>query len=285
MSVKNNLYCINCGLSTHLYKNCNKGIISNGIICFHIDNCKKKFINVFHNNFNINIDIENVNYNNENIKFLLIQRNSSLGFLEFMRGHYDETDINTINNLTKQMNNEEITNIINNDFDVLWEKLWNCKGVGNMKYYNEYINSKKKFDFIKLNYDCNIFSKSEYDFNEWGIPKGRRNRYENNINCAMRELMEETGLTLQDYYIFKKIPEITENLIGTNGKKYDHNYLLALVYENKHYDFKNYEVGDVKMCNIQECFQLIRPYHTEKIKILKIVYANIINILEHYDSL
>jgi hypothetical protein len=279
---KSKLYCINCGSSNHIYKNCEKGVISNGIICFHIDNMETGFINKFHDNFDKDINIDEVDYNNDKIQFLLIQRKISLGFLELMRGKYNEMDIDTINNLIKQMNVDEINDIKNNNFDMLWEKLWNCKGVGNLKYLGEYNYSKKKFEYLKEHYEPDIFCLPDYDFNEWGIPKGRRNKYENNINCAMRELTEETSLTLSNYYIFKKISELTECLVGTNGKKYEHNYFLACVYKNHNYTLRNYEVADAKMCDIQTCMKLIRPYHTEKIKILKIVYANIVKILEHY---
>jgi hypothetical protein len=66
---------------------------------------------------------------------------------------------------------------------------------------------------------------------------------------------------------------LRENLTGTNGIKYIHNYYLSYLnnYENKKID--NYEIGDIKLYSLDEILKIFRPYHIEKIKIVKTMYS------------
>ena len=270
------MYCVNCNNNGHTYKTCSKGIMSNGIIGFHIENFKN--LNEFNKKFKIDMEIntDNILYTNTDIKFLLIQRKTSLGYLEFMRGRYDEKDLFSINKLIKQMNDAEIKLIQENDFDFLWGSLWNCVGIGNLKYKYEYTNSKNKFMYLKEHYTNDNFVNSEYKQNEWGFPKGRREKYETNINCALREMEEETALNKNNFFIFDNTEQITEIMKGTNNIIYEHNYFVAYIYNFLNNNVNNNEVAQIKLCTMEECMERIRPYHLEKIKILQIIYANIL---------
>ena len=289
-------YCINCNKYGHVQKKCDLPTISNGIISIYINNFdvinkKKLEVYISENIEKINIDneIDKINLNdiNENIKILMIQRMHSLGYIEFIRGRYNEKKLNndneycnnfypSINYLIEQMNEEEINNINTKTFDELWTNLWNNN---NNKYLNEYLSSKYKFDEIKLNYSSNDFKKSKYFFNEWGFPKGRRNQYETDLICALREFEEETNINEKNIHMFDNCNHIRETMVGTNGITYIHNYFLALLNDDEIFVHKNNEIGDIKIMNIKECINLIRPYHLEKIKIIKIVYCLINNFL------
>jgi hypothetical protein len=152
-------------------------IISNGVILFKIDD----------NNFRLNnIKFEDYmkrNYVNcseviddsinVNVKFLMIQRRHSLGYLEFMRGKYNVNMLNgeselknpCINYLFEQMDNEEIGNIMSCEFDMLWYDLWGEHDVEKTKHYEEYLNSKEKFYIFKDRYDKNDIKSSIFGFN------------------------------------------------------------------------------------------------------------------------
>ena len=289
-------YCINCNKYGHVQKKCDLPTISNGIISIYINNFdvidKKKLEKYISENME-KIDIDNeinnidLNYINENIKILMIQRKHSLGYIEFIRGRYNEKKLNndneycnnfypSINYLIEQMNEEEINNINTKTFDELWTNLWNNN---NNKYLNEYLSSKFKFNEIKINYKPDNFKKSKYIFNEWGFPKGRRNQYETDLICALREFEEETNINEKNIYMFDNCNHIRETMVGTNGITYIHNYFLALLNDDKICVHKNNEIGDIRIMNIKECINLIRPYHLEKIKIIKIVYCLINNFL------
>jgi len=64
---------------------------------------------------------------------------------------------------------------------------------------------------------------------KWSFPKGHKHRKETYIECALRELLEETGITLQgntsisstklsvgEYYFFEVEEEIEPNIRDTN---------------------------------------------------------------------
>ena len=293
-------YCINCNKNGHVRKRCDMPIISNGIISFYIknfNNCKKKeledYICININKKKIMDDIELVNIN-EDIQFVMIQRKHSLGYVEFIRGRYNENNLNdyfdknalpSINYLIEQMNEEEINNIITKNFDELWDKLWGSDNKKNNKYHNEYILSKNKFDSVKINYIVLDFLKSKYCFNEWGFPKGRRNQYETDLACALREFEEETNITKNNIYVLEECEFIRETMIGTNNRPYIHNYFLALLKDDIIDKKYNNEVGDIGLMNIGECLNIIRPYHNEKIKIIKFIYSMIDDYLKNIKKL
>ena len=248
--------------------------------------------------------IENINVNadtiNKNIKFLLIQRKNSLGYLEFMRGRYD--DEKKLVYLLEQMTQIEIDDIINREFDDLWNELWDINNIRNKNHYKEYTNSKQKFYELRLDvYSSNIIKNTKplYSFNEWGFPKGRRELYESDLICAMRELEEETFLKENDYIVLENCKKIKEYLTGTNGINYLHNYFIALsttptptpaptpapttaptLTSVPSISQNNREIGDIKYCNYNECIELIRPYHINKLKIIYVVYTLVNDYLQ-----
>ena len=314
---KNNFYCTNCNKKGHIYKKCAYPIISNGVIAIHIKNLNPiliplleeylsnniKKIKYYNKNNNIKYS-KNINSNitlsdkidekickniNNNIQFLLVQRKNSLGYLEFMRGRYNINNNELIIKLFMQMTPEEINDINNKDFDYLWNNLWDINNIKNKYHHKEYIASKEKFYQLKLNNNI-IFEniKPSFDFNEWGFPKGRRELYESDLVCAIREFEEETYIKEDDYYIFEKCNYIRENLIGTNGINYTHNYFLALLQKNNiilEDNKNNKEIGNIKIMNIKDCIELIRPYHTEKINIIKTIYLLINNFIKEYENI
>jgi len=182
-----NNYCTNCGKSGHNNKNCTEPITSCGIICINIKNLPIKRLETFL--YNKYIDIQDFNYKNLNflnklykykddIKFLLIQRKHSLSYIEFIRGRYNDKDINNLTYLFSLMSKSEIENIKNNEFQILWDNLWK-KTARNKNFIKELNNSKIKFNYCKKN---NLFDNlnTTYETPEWGFPKGRRNRFEKN---------------------------------------------------------------------------------------------------------
>lgn len=305
---KKNYYCSNCNKKGHTFKNCLDAIISNGIIGIYIENFDKnliplleayivdnlkifnKYSNVTKNKNNFWLDnsskLNDYDLNND-IKFLMIQRKNSLGYLEFIRGRYNLNQINTLTHLLEQMAAEEINDIITKDFDFLWNNLWDKNNIRNKNHHKEYIVSKQKFYELKMNHiDLIKKTKILFSFNEWGFPKGRRESYESDIICAVREFEEETCYNENKYTILEQCKSIRENLVGTNGINYAHNYYLTILLEkNECYDKSNREIGNVKIMNINDCIDVIRPYHKNKIKIMKHVYNVINDFIKEYQDI
>jgi hypothetical protein len=293
ITIKKNLYCTNCNKKGHIYKSCLEPVISNGIIGIYIENLKKeniddleKFISI---NLNNSYKYKKINNNNStnntnNVKFLMIQRKNSLGYLEFMRGRYDVNNNDNINYIFEQMTQNEIIDILTKEFDLLWNNLWDENNIKNKNHYKEYITSKQKFYELKLNkIDFISNLKPKFLFNEWGFPKGRRELYESDIICAIREFEEETNIKENMYNLLESCNKIKENLIGTNGINYLHNYYLAILNSEKikNIDSKNREIGNIKVMSFNECIDTIRPYHTNKIKIIKLLNELINEYLEN----
>jgi 8-oxo-dGTP pyrophosphatase MutT (NUDIX family) len=295
ITIKKNFYCTNCNKKGHVYKNCLEPIISNGIIGIYIDNFDlenfdnlEKYISLnlypsLRLKKNINIEYKNLYNENPNIKFLMIQRKNSLGYLEFIRGRYDETNDQNINYIFEQMTQNEIHDILTKDFDFLWNELWDVNNIKNKNHYKEYMTSRQKFYELKLNKSDIINNlKPKYLYNEWGFPKGRRELYESDIICAIREFEEETNIKENMYNLLESCSKIKENLVGTNGINYLHNYFLAILNTDKinNIDSTNREIGNIKVMSYNECIENIRPYHVNKLKIINVLYELVSDFLQ-----
>lgn len=281
-----NNYCTNCGKSGHINKDCTEPITSCGIICFNIKNIStQKIENILYNKF---IDIEDYNYKNlkflskiykykDDIKFLLIQRKHSLSYIEFIRGRYNEKDIKKIEYLFSLMSKTEVENIKTLDFQFLWDDLWK-KTARSKAFLKELTISKNKFNYCKKN---NFFNNLEtkYDTPEWGFPKGRRNKYEKNLDCAIREFEEETNY--KNYTLFDRINYMEEVFKGTNLIDYKHIYYFAGSDNDKINEINDtYEVGNIGWYTYDETLKLIRSYDVSKFDVINQTYFFLISILE-----
>lgn len=303
-----NGYCGNCGKYGHLYKNCNEPITSYGVILLKVDDTDNdindklvmKLTGDDDSRESVEINTEGIKYENvhdirtfcnyrNNIKFLLIRRKHTLGYIEFVRGRYNIEHVDGIIFLFEQMTSREIIKIGSSTFNELWDELW-LNNKNKSIYNNEYNISKHKFKKLKnenenyLNLDFYVDNVvPNWDYAEWGFPKGRRNYQETDFMCANREFQEETGFIDDDYIILDQIKAIEEKLIGTNGIGYRHIYYPAISdtikqpkidKNNKH---QADEIGDIGWFTYDEAMKLIRPYHTERKKILTELYMYIMN--------
>ena len=82
----------------------------------------------------------------------MVQRKHSLGYMEFIRGKYNINDIENIKYLLEQMTPEELQNINNNNFDYLWNMLWD-----NDPNSTTTIKNKYHYNIYKLLYSPNQF--------------------------------------------------------------------------------------------------------------------------------
>lgn len=299
---KKSHYCSNCGKFGHVYNRCNDPITSYGVILISLDLDKcivKQTINKLNSKKNISISNKGINacnpfnvqmfcYLRNKIKFLMIRRKHSLGYIEFIRGRYNVRNVDKIIKLFKQMTQEEIDKIGThmNDFDYLWNDLWKNN---NMKHHNEYIKSKERMEKlnsdevdIKLEYYVEN-GKPKHLYPEWGFPKGRRNYLENDYDCAIREFKEESGLSNNDFSILNDIEPIHEKLIGSNKTEYKHIYLLGISTSNKKLLIDDNEpsqcneIGDIAWMTYDQAMKVIRDFHFERQSILTETYTFIIN--------
>ena len=248
-------FCNNCGKTGHLFHQCNHSIISSGIIVFR--NGQK------------------------GIEFLLICRKDSLGYVDFLRGKYPLHNKLYIQNLIDEMTNYEKKNLLEKEFNELWNDLWGGRIA--LQYRSEENISGDKFNKLKKGvmlknkqmYNLKQLmegSTTRWDTPEWGFPKGRRNYQENDIHCAIREFEEETGLKKKDLKIIRNIIPYEEIFLGSNYKSYKHKYFMAYMNHSDCNFLDNYqksEVSQIKWLGFDECLKIIRPYNLEKKRIIQ----------------
>ena len=138
MNTKKFIFCNNCGKLGHLFHQCKVPITSIGIIPIRITKKVNPLTNILENSVDI----------------FIIKRKDTLSFVDFMRGKYSIEDKNYITNLLNNMTVHERQFILNNDFDSIWQYLWNYNT--NNSYKNEEKTSKTKFINLKTGYS-NIF--------------------------------------------------------------------------------------------------------------------------------
>jgi ADP-ribose pyrophosphatase YjhB (NUDIX family) len=228
--------CNNCGNYGHLFYNCRKPITSFGIVCYRINPIKQN-----------------------DIEYLLVQRKDSLGYVDFLRGKYNEKNLFQLKNIIQEMTITEKENILNHTYSELWDKLWN-------KVNDKYdIKNEEKYNYIKKNH-ISLFDSIEWTEPEWGFPKGRRNYKEKDLECALREFEEETGYSKKNVILIKNLNPYEELFTGSNLKSYKHKYFIAMMkYEDTHeMNFQKSEIGDMRWFSYEDALDKIRDYNIEK---------------------
>jgi ADP-ribose pyrophosphatase YjhB (NUDIX family) len=257
-----NTICNNCGKQGHLFHQCKLPITSYGIIVFKSSP--------------------------QGIKYLMIRRKDSFGYIDFIRGKYSPYNIYQLQNIVNEMSIHEKEQILSQPFDKLWREMWG-EGFAS-QYKNEELSSSRKFDLIRngvIENDETITIKeiiassaTQWTETEWEFPKGRRNYKEKDIECAIREFEEETGILRSKFTIVENIMPFEEIFIGTNCKSYKHKYFIAHMNEDDD-ELTNYqktEVSKIEWKTYEECLECIRPYNLEK----KNLITNINKVLQEY---
>lgn len=255
--------CNNCGKQGHLFHQCKLPITSYGILLFK--NCEDC-----------------------NVRFLMIRRKDSFGYIDFIRGKYSPHNVYQIQNIVNEMSINEKNKVLNEPFEKLWRDMWG--DVTNTQYKNEELLSAKKFESIKNGININneiitlnnIIEKSDtkWEETEWEFPKGRRNYKEKDLECALREFEEETGIMQDKITVIENVLPFEEIFIGTNYKSYKHKYFLAYTNDNTDLlnNYQKTEVSKIEWKTYDECINCIRPYNLEKKKLI----TNIYKVLQEY---
>lgn len=291
------LFCSNCNKYGHNYKNCTEPILSNGMIIFNLEkDIKNKIIKelFFKNNEELNDynykrinNLKKINFYKNKIKFLIIEKKHSLNYIEFIRGLYDINDSIKIEKMFMLMSNKEIINIKKNNFINLWNNLWN--ETANLKIYKkEFYKSLNKFNFLKDSGKLKelVLIKSKYNSPEWELPKGKIINKESNLDCAIREIYEETTLTKEKYNLLSNSFSIQDTFYGTNNIKYKNNFYLSILKEDTEIKITdNKEVNNIKFITINEIPNYIRDYNQNTSKLLLKVFLFILNKIEDNHNL
>lgn len=250
-----NINCINCFQRGHTFKECRYHIRSYGILAYKVD--KKE------------------------LSFLLIRRKNTIGYINFIRGRYQYLEDLEI--LVGEMTLEEKNKILDLSFEELWSDLWINHESRTFK--NDFSLAKRRFENLDID---NIFNSTIYETmyleEEYSIPKGRRNHMESELDCAIREFMEETGYKSNEFELLHGVPPIEERFYGSNGVPYKHIYYIAKIKTNRIPIINPKDIlqaGEVKSINwftYSETMNIFRVYEATK----KNIILTIANFLRYY---
>ena len=186
--------CRNCGNYGHKLRNCKFPRLSYGIVLF-----------------------------NDKNEIVMIEKHDSISYIEFIRGKYKIEEKDYIQLLIDRMSEPEkkkFRNIHLINYGMTY-------GI-QMKILKEFHKSNKKYDQIKDNLKYYIDkSVKNYKYNEWEIPKGRRNLNETDKECAISEFKEETDIDEDKYEIYENILPFHEKYTGSNNIEYKNVYFIA----------------------------------------------------------
>lgn len=250
-----NIICKNCNKPYHTLKQCKYPITSYGIILF------RKF--------------------NEELQYLMIRRKNSFGYIDFIKGLYLENCPEYLQKLFDEMSVDEKKFIEENDnFEILWKQMWEDDVKSNI-----FNHSKQKFTNLKSSGIIQQLinnSSTQWIETEWEFPKGRRNHLEKDLECALREFQEETGIDTNKINLIENLLPFEEIFVGTNHKIYKNKYFLASIKDN--YDnfeelinFQASEVSKIEWKTLDDCNKSIRPYNLEKINLISTIHEIINN--------
>lgn len=224
---------------------------------------------------------------NHSMEILMVKKRYTFYYVEFVLGHYQAQSDEQLLFLFNRMSNEEKIEIESMDFNRIWYKIWMESShdlMPNSSEFKTYHRCKKKFEnaFIRnFTGDINfipgerlrdLLSKSHNQDTMWEIPKGKKaHPQETDLECAIRETIEETGITngftilpeldpLEIRYKNQKAHFINKYFIcletSPNSMKLDYNPK----YKKSRINFRDkrqiLEIVDVKWMNLDELRRL-----------------------------
>ncbi len=221
----------------------------------------------------------------QNIEVLLIQRRDSLGYVDLLRGKYSVNDADYIRKQIHGMTDKERQKLLTTDFDTLWAEMWGSEST-DLHYKKDKENSRNKLMAIREGITLDVSGNSanlqdfvdqctvHWETPEWGFPKGRRDGNETDLECALREMQEETGLTSEDICIVHNLEPLNETFFGSNHVHYCHKYYIVYVPDGSQVQYQadnphmRREIGGIGWFPLNEALQKLRADNVEKREIL-----------------
>ena len=258
-------YCTNCGGYGHYKRKCRSPLTSYGVILYTL------------------VDDQPL--------YLMIQRKFTPCYVELIRGKYHQQPLNYLKMLIEGLSYNERRSLVTLTFEELWDRLWSPNENENPTRTRHFYEAKKLFQDLVIGYTRDeVFLSLDglldaipitYHEPEWGFPKGRREHQERDIECAIREFQEETGILQNQYQIISRSRPYVENFAGTNEVLYRHIYYLG--FSPKYFPVWIDPTNPTVIAEIQklgwftkdECLSMIRPYHQAKKDMFQQIHEDI----------
>jgi 8-oxo-dGTP pyrophosphatase MutT (NUDIX family) len=167
----------------------------------------------------------------DSLEVLLVHKRCTYAFSEFVLGKYPRNHAKSkaLISIFSRMTIEELLDIWSLNFDQLWYHLWLSNDHG-----SSYEKKKAKFIALICDDDGKYLRKTLLSVPTcgtllWEVPKGHRRRggqKETDLECAIRELNEETGVCKSEYKILPGVKKRV-NYISA-GTHYICTYYVAI---------------------------------------------------------
>jgi 8-oxo-dGTP pyrophosphatase MutT (NUDIX family) len=210
-----------------------------------------------------------------NIKeILLIQKRYTYAFHEFVHGKYIQSNLKSNKYLNDQLiklfNNmtvNEKIDILSCNFDQMWYRVWLDSPKPHI-YYQAKNKFETTFLFDKGEKLKKIIGKTNNVQLIWEIPKGRRkNKFESNLQCAIREFNEETNIDKKNYKILPNLSKIYSHI--DDNIQYINHYFIA-----------NYDESNISKHNKSAIVDISKKEQIGEICNIKWVSLNSLRIID-----
>jgi len=173
------------------------------------------------------------------LEVMVIKKRCTYSFIEFVLGHYSKNGKNghrRIRYLFNHMTLGEKIDIKNMDFGVLWNRIW-LVNPNHMYSFNTFYEQKKKHFCATFCHDGGVLLtqllNNTYNADTlWEAPKGKRNPLEADIECAVREFREETGIKKNKYTLLADVRPMRHTYLHSRVQ-YNHTYFAALCLDDR----------------------------------------------------
>jgi 8-oxo-dGTP pyrophosphatase MutT (NUDIX family) len=180
-----------------------------------------------------------VNPSSGKYEILLVRKNNTFAFNSFVLQKHSRSNPQKILNLLNNMTFDEKLTLSTLDFGHIWHRFQfsNPKSPFLASHTKIKKEDYSRFVYCDTNFSRSFLSdrgtlllelieRSHFASDLWEIPKGRKNPREKDLNCAIREVSEETGISHNQYTILNDSPkQITQS---TKFVKYESYYFVAM---------------------------------------------------------
>jgi 8-oxo-dGTP pyrophosphatase MutT (NUDIX family) len=170
-------------------------------------------------------------------QFLMVKKTVTYHFCEFVSAHYRRNDDSHIKKLFNNMTYHEKMDILSMNFNTMWYRIYNevpdrllkdsSNGYLAQKFFYEKGRFEKTFLIDNGARLKRLITDSTNGDMIWEFPKGRKSDVkESDLQTAIREFYEETGICSKDYTILWHCPPYVECYTDF-GVTYKNIYYLA----------------------------------------------------------
>jgi 8-oxo-dGTP pyrophosphatase MutT (NUDIX family) len=161
-------------------------------------------------------------------EMILVCKRYTYAYGGFVHGKYDSGADGELISMFSQMTIDEKHDIMSLNFGQIWYRMWQREIPRGSNYYM----ARNKFENAFVATDGGqrlrrLLGRATNARPIWEVPKGRKkNKTETDLQCAIREFTEETGVAKRDYKLFPQA-RYSYSFID-EGVKYTNIYFFAL---------------------------------------------------------